>query len=149
MKVKVIENNDCPEDEITIICKEKDVTIQEIVQYVENYGINIAVKLNNEKLFIPLNDVFYFEAVDNKVFAYTEKKVYEVSYKLSQILEKISNQTFIQVSRTVVLNLTKIDRVSTLINGRILAILNNKEKIIITRAYANMFKEIITKRGER
>ena len=148
MKVKVIENKDCLDDEVTIICKQKDSNIQEIVQFIENYGVNIAVKLNNEKLFIPLNDVFYFEAVDNKVFVYTEKKVYEINYKLTQILEKIANQSFIQVSRTVILNINKIDRVSSLINGRILAILNNKEKIIITRAYANMFKSIITKKGE-
>ena len=42
---------------------------------------------------------------------------------------------------TIILNIRKIKKVTTLVNGRILAQLNNGEKMIITRVYAQNFKQ--------
>ena len=58
------------------------------------------------------------------------------------------NPFFVQISRTVILNIDKINRVSTLVNGRILAVLINKEKQIITRAYAHEFKQKLLTKGD-
>ena len=41
----------------------------------------------------------------------------------------------------IFLNIRKIKKVTTLVNGRILAQLNNGEKMIITRVYAQNFKQ--------
>ena len=55
---------------------------------------------------------------------------------------------FIQISRTIVINIDIIEKVSTLINGRILAVLINGEKQIISRAYAHEFKNKLMMKGE-
>lgn len=148
MKVKIIENNNIEEDIVTIECKVADEHILSIAEYIENFGLNIVGKLNGSKYFIALKDIFYFEAVDNHVFAYTKDLVYEVNYKIQDINEIFNKTSFIQVSRTVILNIDKIQKVSTLVNGRILAVLINKEKQIITRAYAYNFKSKLKKKGE-
>ncbi len=148
MKVKIIETKDLTEDVVTIECAKINNSILNIAKYIENFDLNIVGKLNGSKYFISLNDIFYFEAVDNHVFAYTIDAVYEVNYKIQDINEKFKNTSFIQISRTVVLNIDKIEKVSTLVNGRILAVLINKEKQIITRAYANDFKFKLLKKGE-
>ena len=110
--------------------------------------MSIVGKIDGEKIFISLKDIFYFEAVDNKVFAYTKDLVYEVNYKIQDINLLFSKLYFIQISRTIVINIDIIEKVSTLINGRILAILINGEKQIISRAYAHEFKNKLMTKGE-
>ena len=148
MKVKIIENPLVIEDLVTIECKTTTPEIIELSNYIENYGMSIVGKIDGEKVFISLKDIFYFEAVDNKVFAYTKDLVYEVNYKIQDINLLFSKLYFIQISRTIVINIDIIEKVSTLINGRILAILINGEKQIISRAYAHEFKNKLMTKGE-
>lgn len=53
----------------------------------------------------------------------------------------LSRTSFIQIARTIILNINKIEKVSTLVNGRISAVLVNSERMIITRVYAHAFKQ--------
>lgn len=148
MKVKIIENPDLLEDLVTIECKEINQEILSISEYIENYGLSIVGKKDGEKVFINLKDIYYFEAVDNRVFAYTKDLVYEVSYRIQDINVLFGKLFFIQISRTIVINIDIIEKVSTLVNGRILAVLINGEKQIISRAYAHEFKNKLMMKGE-
>ena len=148
MKVKIIENPDILEDLVTIECKTQTPEIISLSEYIENFGMSIVGKSNGEKVFINLKDIYYFEAVDNRVFAYTKDLVYEVSYKIQDINILFNKLYFIQISRTIVLNIDIIEKVSTLINGRISAVLINGEKQIISRAYAHEFKNKLMMKGE-
>ena len=112
-----------------------------MVKLLETSTLNILGKLNGENYVLTLDQIFYFEAVDNRVFAYCEKEIYEVNYKLQELTELLSQTYFIQTARTIVLNIKQIKKVTTLVNGRILAVLNNGEKMIITRVYAQKFKQ--------
>lgn len=148
MKVKIIENPNLSEEQFIIECKEINDEIVSIANLVENYNRNIVGKFEGEKFIIPLKDIYYFEAVDNHVFAYTKDKVYEVSYRIQDINQLFGKLYFIQISRTIVLNIDMIEKVSTLVNGRILAYLINNEKQIISRAYARDFKNKLMGKGE-
>ena len=52
----------------------------------------------------------------------------------------LKRTSFIQTARTIILNINKIEKVSTLVNGRISAVLVNGEKMIITRVFSHSFK---------
>ena len=110
--------------------------------------MSIVGKKDGEKVFINLKDIYYFEAVDNRVFAYTKDLVYEVNYRIQDINVLFGKLFFIQISRTIVINIDIIEKVSTLVNGRILAVLINGEKQIISRAYAHEFKNKLMMKGE-
>lgn len=146
LKIKVIKDETLPIDTVIINCNTINDNVNEVINILENYDNKIVGKINNEKYFLQLSDIFYFEAVDNKVFAYTEKEVYEINYKILELIDKLRDTSFIQTSRTIILNIDKIDHMSSLINGRILAVLLNKEKQIITRAYALDFKNKLARR---
>ena len=64
-------------------------------------------KLDGENVIINLQNIYYFEAVENKVFAYESKTVYEVPYKIQELNLLLQDTTFIQISRTIILNVTK------------------------------------------
>ena len=140
MKLQIEQIKDLDETEILIKCSEVDSKINKIANYIRTSYITINAKLDNEQYILALDDIFYFEAVENKVFAYVEKNVFEVNYKIQELVELLSRTSFIQTTRTVILNIDKIEKVSTLVNGRISAILTNGEKMIINRVYAHEFK---------
>lgn len=140
MKLKIEQIPDLEETEINIKCKEVDSKINKISNYIRTSYITIRGKLDGELYVINLDDIYYFEAVENRVFAYDEKNVYEVNYKLQELSEMLERTSFTQTARTVILNINKVAKVKTLVNGRISAELINQEKTIITRVYASAFK---------
>ena len=141
MKIKVEENKELSEIEVLISTPIIDDEVHRVVKLLETSTLNILGKLNGENYVLTLDQIFYFEAVDNRVFDYCEKEIYEVNYKLQELTELLSQTYFIQTARTIVLNIKQIKKVTTLVNGRILAVLNNGEKMIITRVYAQKFKQ--------
>ena len=109
MKLQIDQIPNLEETEIYIKCKEIDSKINKISNYIRTSYITINGKIDNEQYVINLDDIFYFEAVENKVFAYVEKDVYEVNYKILELEELLRNTSFLRVSRVIVLNILKID----------------------------------------
>lgn len=141
MKIIIEDIEKDQEDEIVIRCNQLDESILQMI-----YGI----KMNQNKLIgtdngrmqiIDPNDVFYFEAVDNKVFIYCEKHVYECKLKLYEIEEEYEKTDFFRASKSIILNLSKIKNLSPAFNGRFEALLKNKEKVIISRQYVPVLKK--------
>lgn len=141
MKVIIEEDQKINEPTITIRCAHTDQKINRLVEIINSYYLTLTGKINNEEYVLKLDDIFYFEAVDNRVFAYTSDKIYEVTYKITELNEMLKDTSFLQIARTVILNIGKIERISKMVNSRLLAILTNQEKIIISRAYAQNLKQ--------
>lgn len=141
MRLQIDEIPSIEETEIIIRCNKIDSKINRISNYIRTSYITINGKLDGENHIINLSDIYYFEAIENRVFAYVEKNVYEVNYKLQELTVMLAKTSFLQVARTIILNINMIDHVSTLVNGRIGAVLVNGEKMIITRVYAREFKK--------
>ncbi len=140
MKVKVIEHND-DEVIVTIHCREVTDEIKELINQIESTNVTLMGKDNNESTVLSLKQIYYFEAVDNRVFAYLKDKVYEVDKKIAELNNFLKFTSFVQTSRTIILNINCVNKIQTLVNGRLLAQLSNDEKMIITRQYAKDFKD--------
>ncbi len=128
------------EEQVLIQCHEVTESIREIERF---------VKLRQEKLegydadrmyCIPLSDVYYAEAVDNLLYIYTEKNVYELKMKLYAFEENYCSGEFFRCSRTAVVNLMRVSYLRPGLNGRLSARLTNGEDIIISRKYVNALK---------
>lgn len=133
------------EDEQVIIeCVEITQEIREIYSYVENKGTQLSGLLDGEyhKKF-SLEEVFYFEAIDEKVFAYTSEQVYEIKMRLYEVEETYKKRHFIRCSKSVVLNLMLLDSISPALNGRFFAHMKNGEKLMISRQYAPHLKQVV------
>ena len=92
-------------------------------------------------------DLFYAESVDDRLFLYTAADSYEIRMKLYELEEMLRNQSFLRVSKSMIVNLMKITSVRPALNGRFLAVLKNGEEIIISRKYVPSRKNIL-KGGE-
>lgn len=145
MKVKVEVIEGLQEPEITIKCSENNDEIKAIVDYLESIKVTLIGKKEGERFVLNLSDVYYFESVENHTFAYVEKDVFEVNYRIYELVDLYKNSSFVQVAKSTIVNINYIKKINTLVNGRILAVLDNGEKMIITRVYAQEFKKKLTR----
>lgn len=141
MKITIMDRMDSEEDEIIIKCRQVDDHILKMV-YALKAGQEKLTGLRDDSIVqISPKDVFYFEAVDNKVFLYLEKEVYETKYKLYELEERFRGTDFFRVSKSYIMNLAKVQRLSPGFNGRFEATMKNGEKLVISRQYVPVLKE--------
>lgn len=90
---------------------------------------------------IPQQDIYYFESVDKTVFIYCQSHVFKCKEKLYELENALHNTNFLRISKSIILNLQKIKYLKPAYNGRFEAVLQNGEKVIISRQYTPMLKE--------
>lgn len=131
------------EDEIIIRVAELTEDILETVKKLKSNGAkdSVAVTSGDAILMLSIRDIFYFDAVDNRVFAYTGDKNYEIRMKLYEIEDDFSFSSFVRVSKNTIVNIRKIERLTPEFNGRFVAKLANGEKVLISRGYVPNLKK--------
>jgi len=140
VKIVIEEPQDVEEEEIIIKCRKMTPELLRVLALLKTQEALIAYDRNEIYRLRPVN-VYYIEAVNNKTFLYLKDKVYEAKQKLYELEETLANGDFLRVSKSVILNLSKIKSLSPALNGRFEALLDNGEKIIISRQYMNDLKK--------
>ncbi|MGB4660644.1 MAG: LytTR family DNA-binding domain-containing protein [Mobilitalea sp.] len=143
MKVCVENIKKKEEEHVLIRCCKINEEVLEIMNFVKSKSDLLAGYDNSQIVQISLRDIYYFEGVDNKVYAYLKNKVYEMKSKLYELEELHSKQQFFRCSKSVIINLLKIDSVKPALNGRFTAKLLNGEQIIISRQYVPILKKML------
>lgn len=92
---------------------------------------------------VELAEIYYFESVDDKVFAYAENDVVEVKWKLYELEERLAGGDFIRIAKSMILNLSKVKRFAPYMGGRFEALLENGEKVLISRQYVPELKKVL------
>lgn len=141
MKITIQDLPEGEEEEIIIRCRGMDEQLLKLV-YALRAGREKLTVSRQERLFRILpSAVYYFEAVDNRVFAYLEKEVYETKLKLYELEERLAGTDFFRASKSTVINLAKVESLSPAFNGRFEAAMKNGEKLIVSRQYVPVLKE--------
>ena len=141
MKITIQDLPEGEEEEIVIRCRGMDEQLLKLV-YALRAGREKLTVSRQERLFRILpSAVYYFEAVDNRVFAYLEKEVYETKLKLYELEERLAGTDFFRASESTVINLAKVESLSPAFNGRFEAAMKNGEKLIVSRQYVPVLKE--------
>ena len=96
---------------------------------------------NGQIMQIQPKEIYYFEAVDNRVFLYGEREVFETRYKLYELEERLGGTDFFRASKSVLLNLSKVKSFATALGGWFEANMTNGEKLMISRQYVPGLKE--------
>lgn len=128
------------EDEIIVRCANLDERLLKLIQSLRTEDTLIGY-IEDRIVKLSFKEVYYFEAVDNKVFSYTAKETYEIHKKLYEIEQEFEHTDFLRVSKSVIVNVSKIAYVKPILNGRFEAKLRNDEKIIVSRQYVSELKK--------
>lgn len=141
MKISIQDLPDGEEEEIIIRCRGMDEQLMKLVYALKTGREKLTVSREDRLFRIQPASVYYFEAVDNKVFAYLEKEVYETKLKLYELENRLSGTDFFRATKSTVINLAKMESLSPAFNGRFEASMKNEEKLIISRQYVPLLKE--------
>lgn len=140
MKIIIESPKPNEEDVVIVRCSSPD---QRLISMLMSFQTaNTELTGYNDGRIVRLNykDIYYFEANENKVFAYCHVDVYEIKYKLYELEETYSPFDFVRCSKSLIVNMEKIDFLSPAFGGKLEANLKNGEKIMISRQYVPNLK---------
>ncbi len=143
MKVTILEKKTDEEDELIVKCDYLDESLTKLINQFKSGKGKMNFYKDSKIVFVEPEEIFYFESVDDKVFAYTKDSVYETKSKLYQLEEELPASVFFRANKAVIVNLDKIDSLAPVFGGRFEAILENGYKVIISRNYLNTLKELL------
>ncbi len=144
MRVSIKQIPDKKSEQVIIECVEVDAKVERIQNYVTSLGTSLTGLLNNRMFTFSLYDVYYFEAIDDRVFAYTAHAVYELKMRLYELEHAYNEKGFVRCAKPTLLNLMAVESISPGLNGRFIAHMINKEKLIISRQYVSEIKRVLT-----
>ena len=67
--------------------------------------------------------------------------MYEIKARLYELEDKLSNTTFVRISKSVIANLRKLKSIKRTKGSRLEADLSNGEKLIVSRQYVGTIKD--------
>ena len=147
-----IQRIDSGDDEVIVRYKERTPKIQKILDAIGEVRDKVTGRIigrtESETVALFPGDIYYIESVDDKTFAYTKDEVVKLDGSLTKLLEDLDDVRFFRCSKSVIINIDKVERLKALASNRIDATMKNGEHIMISRTYASEFRRIL-KGGRR
>ena len=141
MKITIQSPEPGQEDEIILRCARLDDRLMALIYALKAERTKLTAYADGGITMIDPKDVYYFESVDNRVFAYCEKQVYEVRKKLYELESELTGTEFLRISKSTIADVSKFQRLAPSFNGRLEAKLKNGETIIVSRQYVPALKQ--------
>ena len=144
MKVK-LESAELQETEVII---RGDVTSEEVVSLLQllkkrNSGKLILYK-EEEQYIVDADEIVFVEVSGNKVYAYAKQDTYEAKQKLYEIKELLGSRLFVQINKSVIVNINCVKSIQAEFSGNYrIKLKNRKESLTISRKYFKEFKDRI------
>lgn len=131
---------------LTIIVEypELDCATQRILGRIEHLETSFVGRSEERSARIFVSEIYYFETVDRKVFLYTRDEIYRFDGSMAQIEEALEHTELVRVSRTCIMNTEHLKEIRQIKNSHLEAVLDNEEKIIVSRKYLPDIKKLFT-----
>ena len=143
MKITIEEIGRDSEEEIILRCHDVNDSVLDMVKQLRALQTGLAGYRDGEIHKLTFGDIYYFEVVDSKSFFYCREEVFESRLKLYEFEELCRGTGFFRASKSMIVNSDKIDYVSPSFSGRFEATLENGERVMVSRQYVGVLKEIM------
>lgn len=140
MKIIINEVEDIEDVEIVINCKTIDENVTRIISKLKALEEKITGNKDGKIFILDTNEIFYFESVDKKTFIYMDKEVLQTHLRLYELEERLKNTDFFRASKSTIINLRKVKNIVPMFGGRIEILLDNDEKLVVSRQYVPILK---------
>lgn len=142
LKFHLEQRADGPE-EVVIRYREMNADVRGLVDFLERQDLKLAGRDDSGLKLLPPEEIYYFEYVDDKVFAYTRSRLYQVDQTLGELEQLLGARSFFRCSKSLIVNVQKIRQLKSMMGSRIDVQLDNDEHIVISRHYAGAFREML------
>lgn len=130
--------------QVIIRCPEENTQIHRLQAHIALFDSRLQAKCNGHTCFVNTGDVLYFESVDDRTFLYTADAVLEIAQRLYALEGMLSEQDFLRISKSQIVNIQKIRTLHPELNRTITATLCNGERLTISRKYVPHLKQLLS-----
>ncbi len=103
----------------------------------------IAGRVSNEIRLVEIEDIIYFEANGNDVYAITNYYQLKLTERLHELENEYFDKGFIRISKSYIVNRNSVEAIIPSLNRKFILKLLNGQKLEVTRFYYNDFKKNI------
>jgi DNA-binding LytR/AlgR family response regulator len=129
--------------EVSIKYPEKNKIVDRLISFVNSLNTKIEGYIVDSIKQINVSDIYYIESIDKKTIVFCENENYQVKSRLFQIHDKLTSKGFVQISKYCILNINKLEKIKTLANSHLEAVLSNGKCLYVTRKYLADIKRIL------
>lgn len=139
MRVRFEQVDSKEKEQALIRAAEKTADILNAIDLLENGSGGVTVTKDRNTYFCKLTQIYYIESVDKHTYVYTKGECYESRDRLYELEEKLG-MYYVRISKSMIVNMRKIRNVSAEPGGRMIAVLLNEERVVISRSYVKEIK---------
>ena len=143
-----VEQRQVKDQPLTVIVEysEYDRTVDNLLKKIRNMNISFTGKTDGKTVSIDVSDIYYIESVDRKIFLYSRSDVYRYDGSMSDIDGAIVDTDLVRISRTCFMNVSHLKEIMQIKNSHLEALLDNDEKLIVSRKYLKDIKKIFRRK---
>lgn len=128
------------ETEILITAQTLSEQLEKVIASLRALDFKLTGISHGQTHILDSTEVLYIDTVDKKTFLYTEGEVYESSLKLYELEQQLSTNDFFRAGKSSIINFNKIKSLKSDMDGRIIVVMENKEKLVVSKQYASFIK---------
>jgi len=147
MQIKYFEKPDLSESRVEVFYREYNEEIESLAVFLEKNQVLLGMK-DRQTCKFAVSDILYLEIVDRKCFAYLNEEVYQMELNLKGFLEKYENQGFVQIGKSLIVQIRYVERIIPDLNMRLNLVMENGEKLVVNRSYKKAFMDGLKKAEE-
>jgi len=140
VKIVIEKPKNGEEEQVIVRCHNLSPELLNVLNAFKSQGNLLIAYVGNEAHRLSPSNVLYIETVDNKTFLYNERDVFESKQKLYEF-EELAMPDFMRISKSTIVNLSKIKSLTPAMNARLKAVLANGEILVISRQYVQGLKK--------
>ena len=140
MKININIDRRYAETEITINSAVMSDELERVIANLRALDFKLTGVNDGQTHILDASNVLYIDTVDKKTFIYTNSAVYETNMRLYELEESLSASDFFRAGKSSIINFSKIKSLRSDIDGRIIVVMENNEKLIVSRQYTIFIK---------
>lgn len=145
MQVKAVINEKYEETEIHVCNYEVNEQVRGLVEDISgfvNQGL-VVQNQNGDKTILNEKDVISFFSEGQKVYVRTAEGIYTISKKLYELENELSENLFIRISKSEIINLKRIKKLDMSLSGTIRVIMKDGSETYTSRRNVVKLKNVL------
>ena len=129
------------EDELILNYRQLNPEVEKVIAFMDQNQKKMIGRVDGETILFSPEEILYIEKVDGRTFAYTVDRVVQVDLSLSTAELILEDVSFFRCSKSMIVNVNKVEKLKSLPSNRIDATMKGGEHIMISRTYASEFRD--------
>lgn len=131
--------------DVTINTYEQEIG-NNLLKYIQQYETpngKIGIKTSQGVYLITKTDIIFAEVFDKQLTIATTEETYTTRMSLNALQQSLPENKFVQITKSSIVNIEHITKVSPSFSGNLYATLINNQKVTISRRYVKNLTQIL------